>query len=51
MKYQLRTDANPKNPADRGRLVAEYQYYVDAFRHWQRLNAAGDKAAVVVKVA
>lgn len=43
--YQVRTNADPRKPSDRGILVAEYPTYREAFRHWQRLSAAGDTTA------
>lgn len=45
--YQVREQTKGTNPAERGKLIAEYPAYREAFRHWQRLNAEGRDAYVV----
>jgi hypothetical protein len=49
-KYQVRKNADPSKPEDRGVLVAEYETYKEAFRHWQRLNAKNEGLVFVSKV-
>ena len=47
--YQVRKNADASKPEDKGVLVAEYETYKDAFRHWQRLNEKGETSAFVCK--
>ena len=47
MVYEVRETTNSNDPACRGRLVAFFQTYREAFRCWQQMSAAERSVYVV----
>lgn len=48
--YQVRRNADPKNPADRGVLVREFRSYSEANAYCTKMHAEGDATAFVAVV-